>query len=561
MINIIELFRAYPQVVIFLALAIGYAVGKIKFFGFNLGSTAGVLLVALVLGQMNIPVSSLLEAIMFGLFIFCIGYKVGPQFFGGLKKEGLRYIVLSTFVAAVGLAVAYLLGKFFHFDPGITAGMLGGAMTQTTIIGTATEAIKQLSIGPEAKALFTSHVAIAYAITYVFGTAGLVVYFKLLPRMMGFDIKAECIKLEHEMSGSKDEEADLQPEAFLWNKMLDLRIYAVKNSNLYGKTVAEIEVLFPVKISIDNIKREGKILDFNLTQKVQADDLIAIVAGPGNFIKAEEIIGPEVDDKELGRLVGEVLKICVLNKDVVGKTIGDLSKQFGHGCFFKKVMRMGHELPLTKNTVIEKCDELEVIGAQRDVEGLAKYLGYPERPTAATDLILVGIGCAFGTLLGLLSLHLGYIPITLGVGGGILVSGLICGWLRSRHPTFGVIPAGAQWLLIDLGLNLFIACVGLVAGPKAIEALQSTGPSLFFAGIVLTLVPMISGTIFGRYVLRMNPIYLIGALTGAGTITAALNAVKEEADSTLPVIGYTVPYAFGNVILTVWGTVIVYLMS
>ena len=560
MSDAIELFRSYPQIVIFLSIAFGYLVGKVKIYGFNLGSTAGVLLVALVFGQLNVTVSPILQTIMFAFFIFCIGYKVGPEFFSGIKKEGIKYILLSFFVAIVGLLTAFLLGKAFHFDPGTTAGLLGGAMTQSTIIGTASEAITKLGISGEAKTLFESDVAIAYAITYIFGTAGLVIFFKLIPRIMRIDLKAESRKIEQEMSGG-GEIGRLEPEQFLWSKFLGLRVYKVSNSNVLGKTGSEVESLFDDEVVIDSIKRDGSVIDSCADEKIKQNDLIAVVAKPGSFLKTEEIIGPEVYDEELGGTMGESLKICVLNKDAVGKTLGDLSKKHGHGSFIRKLTRQGHELPLTKNTIIKKCDELEVIGAKKDVERLIKYLGYPERPRAMTDLVLIGFGCAIGTLLGLIVVHIKHIPVTLGVGGGVLFSGLICGWLRSKRPTFGSIPSGAQWLLTDLGLNLFVACIGLAAAPKALQALQATGPALFFAGVILTLTPMILGIIFGKYILKINPVLLFGALTGAGTTTASLNSVKEEAGSSIPTLGYTVPYAFGNVLLTIWGTVIVFLMS
>jgi putative transport protein len=210
--------------------------------------------------------------------------------------------------------------------------------------------------------------------------------------------------------------------------------------------------------------------------------------------------------------------------------------------------------------MVHKCDVLLVTGAQQDVEKLVTYLGYPERPTTATDLIFVGLGCVFGTLLGLLAVPVAGIPLTLGIGGGVLVGGLIFGWLRAVHPTFGQIPGPAQWIFTDLGLNLFIACVGLMAGPKALHAIISTGPSIFLAGIILSLVPHILGIAFGKLVLNMNPVLLFGALTGAGTVTPAMNALKEEADSSVPALGYTIPYAIGNVLLTVWGSVIVHLV-
>ena len=552
--NIIQLFQNYPQLAVFLALAIGYYVGKIKIFNFNLGSTAGVLIAALAIGQMNIPVPSLLKTVAFALFIFTIGYKVGPQFFSGLKKDGIKYLWLSLFVGIVGLAIAIILSKLFGFDKGTTAGLLGGSLTQSAVIGTAEGAIKHLAVTAAEKTTLESNVAIAYAITYIFGTAGLVVFYKIVPKLMKINLREEATKLEKEMSGSAEEEG---PELFNWHKRLSLRVYKVTNDSIIGKKISDFEAKFSGGIAVDKMKRGEEVTVPKPDTVIQPGDILAIVGGRSQFINADEAIGPEVDDQKVGDVIGEILDVCVLNKELVGKTLGDVSKEHGHGCFLRSITRQGHELPLTRNTIIHRCDVLRVAGAKNDMEKFVKYLGYPERPTVTTDLIMVGMGCVLGTLLGLLMVKVAGVPITLGVGGGVLVSGLIFGWLRSLHPTFGQIPNGAQWIFTDLGLNLFIACVGLIAGPKAIHALHQTGGSLFLAGVILTLVTHVSGIAFGRLVLRLNPVLLFGAMTGAGTVTAALNALKEESNSTAPAIGYTVCYAFGNVILTIWGSVIV----
>ncbi|NQU95064.1 MAG: aspartate-alanine antiporter [Candidatus Omnitrophica bacterium] len=556
--SIVDTVRAYPQIIIFLAIAIGYYIGKIKIFGFNLGSTAGVLIAALVLGQINVSISPLLKAVAFALFIFTIGYKVGPQFFSGMKKDGIKYLWISLFVGTVALLLAIALGKFFGFGKGLTAGLLGGALTQSAVIGTAEGAIKHLSISNVAKATMESNVAIAYAITYIFGTAGLVVFYKLIPKIMKIDLKKEARKLEEELSGSTD--AEEGPEFFNWDKRLNLRVFKVTNINAAGKTVHELEALFPGKAVVDKLKRGNELIDSNGNTVIQTGDILAIVGKRAAIVEAERIIGQEIEDKDAEHVIGEIINICVLKKDAVGKTLGDISKDYGHGCFLRRITRQGHELPLAKNVVVHKCDVLKVAGAKKDVEKLIGHIGYPERPTVTTDLIMIGVGCVLGTLIGLMSVKIAGIPLTLGVGGGVLISGLIFGWLRAVHPTFGQIPSGAQWVFTDLGLNLFIACVGLIAGPKALNALHTTGGAIFFAGIILTLVPHIMGIIFGRVVLKLNPVLLFGALTGAGTVTAALNALKEEADSTAPAIGYTVCYAFGNVILTIWGAIIVSIM-
>jgi len=548
----ISLLRSYPQIVIFLAIAIGYFVGKIKIFKFNLGSTAGVLLTALVLGQIGIDIPPILRTVGFALFIFAIGYKVGPQFFGALKKEGINYLWLALVVAITGLLTAIGLSKLFGFNGGTAAGILAGAMTQSTVIGTADGAIKSLPIADTAKNIMQSDVAVAYAITYIFGTAGLIVFFKLVPRLMGINLKDEAIKLETEMSGG---EAPLEsPELFSWYKRINLRAYKATKKI----TVKELEGMFSNNIAIEKIKHNNQIIDPNLDTVIEIGDEIALVGHRGELLKAEKLIGPEIDDKGVINIIGEIIDICVLKKEVVGKTLGEINS---HGCFLRKITRQGHELPLTKDTVVEKCDVLQIAGTRKEVENFIKNTGYPERSTATTDMSLVGIGIVFGTLLGLIAIPVLGIPVTLGVGGGVLVAGLICGWLRAVHPTFGQIPTGAQWIFTDFGLNLFIACVGLIAGPRAVHALQTTGASIFLAGVAVTLLPMIVGLILGKFVFKLNPVLLFGALTGAGTVTAALNALKEEADSTAPALGYAAPFAFGNVILTIWGTVLVHLIG
>ncbi len=552
---IVPLFQDYPQLAVFLAIAIGYFVGKIKIFGFNLGSTAGVLLAALLIGQMSITVHPLLKAVGFALFIFTIGYKVGPQFFGGLKKEGIHYIWLSLVVAVTGLVTAVVLAKLFGFDRGTTAGLLGGAMTQSSIIGTADGAIRNLAISGAEKAILESNVAIAYAITYIFGVAGLIVFFKLVPKLLRIDLKKEAQDLVAKMSGGKAPETD-SPELFSYYKDLVLRIYKVSSG---GKKVKDLEKMFSKKIVIEKVKRQGKLIEAQPSFLLETGDEVALLTDKQQAVEASKIIGPEVADSSCN-IIGESVKVCLLNKGIVGKTLGEISQLYGQRCFLKRITRAGHELPLTKGTVVNKCDVLEVSGGKKDVEAFIAQVGYAERATVMTDLIMVGLGCLAGTLLGLLSVTIAGIPITLGIGGGVLLSGLIFGWLRSVHPTFGRIPGGAQWIFTDLGLNLFIACVGLTAGPRAWQALQTSGGPIFIAGAILSLMPMIVGLIFGKYVLKLNPVLLLGGLTGAGTVTPALNALKESADSSVPALAYAVPYAFGNVVLTIWGTIIIHLV-
>jgi len=557
---IVNICRNNPQIVLFLAMAVGYAVGKIKFFGISLGATTCTLLAALALGQMNVEVSPLLKTVSFALFMFAIGYRVGPQFFGALKKDGLNYLWISLIVCFAGLAAAIFLGKLMGFDQGTTAGLFAGSMTQSAAIGTAEGAIAQLPISEAQKTLLDTNVAVAYAITYIFGTAGTIVFLKMVPRMLRIDLKQEARKLEEKMNGGAA--AADKPELFSWSRQLELRAYRIPAKGTSAKTVRQLESLFPERVYVTRIKRNSEVIKVDPDTAIQANDLIALSGNARSLLAAPGLIGPEVDIADITEVMGEVLEVCILNKKVVGHTLGELSKnKLAHGIFLSKVTRQGHEIPITRDTEIHKCDVFQLIGVREDVERVVGYLGYPERPTNITDLVMVGLGIVLGTLMGLLVLHVGNLPITLGVGGGVLVSGLVFGWLRSVHPTFGQIPAGAQWLLSDLGLNLFIACVGVSAAVQAVQAFETTGLSVFLAGVVLSLLPIILGLLFGRYLLKMNIVLLLGAVAGARVITAALNTLQEDAESTAPALGYAVPYAFSNVLLTVFGSVIISVMT
>lgn len=557
---VIELCHNNAQIVVFLALAIGYAAGKIKYRGFGLGTTTCVLIAAIVLGQIGVEVPDLLKTISFALFTFCIGYRVGPQFFGALKKEGKNYLWISLVVAFTALAAAIILAKLLHFDGGTAAGFFAGSVTQSAAIGTAQGAINHLSIPDAQKTVLDSNLAVAYAITYIFGTAGGILFFKFIPRILGFSLKEEAKKLEEQMSGGSAAGAD-RPGLFPWAKQLELRAYRAVNKNIIGKTIEETEALFPGRVAVDKVKQKDTIIESRPDYVVQNEDILVIAGGPKWIIKGADLIGPEVDVTDVADLIGEVLSVCVLNSNVAGRTLGELSaRKEAHGVFLRRITRQGHELPITRDTIVHKCDVMQLVGRKEDVERTVKMLGYPERPTSVTDLVMVGIGCVLGTLLGLIAVPVAGIPITLGVGGGVIVMGLIFGWFRAVHPTFGQIPSGGQWILQDLGLNLFIACVGLGAGPKAVQALQSTGLTVLFSGMILCLLPFIIGLIFGKYILKMNPVLLLGSLAGARVLTAALNTLQEDADSATPVLGYAAPYAFGNVLLTIWGSVIVNVM-
>ena len=316
------------------------------------------------------------------------------------------------------------------------------------------------------------------------------------------------------------------------------------------------------RVFISRIRRTSKIIEPDPDTVIREGDVIAVFTRSELLTTRGTEIGAEVSDKELLDFPIEVLDVVMTNKSLAGKTIVELAAmEFAKGVFLKKVTRVGELMPFSPATRIERGDVMTLIGATRDVERAAKDLGYADRETVMTDIIFVGLGIVLGGFVGLLTLTVGGLPLTLTASGGALIMGLIFGWLRAIHPTFGRIPGSAMWIFDTVGLTVFMACVGLAAGPSFFSGLQKSGISLVFVGLVIAVLPHTVSILFGRYVLKMNPVIVLGACSGAGTITAALRAIQEEAQSDLPALGYTVPYAIGNIVLTAWGPVLVAMMS
>jgi putative transport protein len=551
--------REHQELAIFLTLALGFLIGKIRIGSFSLGVVVGTLLAGVVIGQLDIKVPPLVKTVFFDLFLFTTGYKVGPQFFRGLKKDALPQLAVTVVLCVTCLLTTYAAAKTLGYDIGTAAGLLAGAFTESTVIGTAGDAINRLDLPADEKARLINNIPVAYAVTYLIGTA-FVIWFvsRVGPRLMRVNLREEAKKLQAQVGA--DDEGD--PGVFSAFLTFDVRAYRVTSDRLLNRTVAELEAMpREFRIFISRIRRNGTILQPEPTTVIQKDDVVAVMTRSEVLMARGTEIGPEVNDRELLDFPVETLDVVVTSKTIAGNALRMLAvSETARGVFLKKMTRAGQSIPFTLDTVIDRGDVLTVVGAVADVDRVARAIGYADRPTVATDMIFVGLGIFVGGLFGLLSITVGGLPLTLTASGGALVMGLVFGWLRAVYPTFGRIPEPAMWVFDTVGLTVFMAVVGLAAGPSFVKGIQTTGISLVFVGLLVAMLPHAVTILFGRYVLGMNPLILLGACSGAGTMTAALKAVQEEAHSKLPALGYTVPYAVGNIVLTAWGPVIVAMM-
>jgi putative transport protein len=556
----VKALQEHQELAIFLCLAGGFLIGRIRIRSFSLGTVVGTLLAGVIIGQLDIKVPATVKNVFFDLFLFTIGYKVGPQFFRGLKKDALPQVAVTIVLCVTCLLSAFFAAKILGYDMGTTAGLLSGAFTESTVIGTAGDAINRLSISAQEKTVLMNNMPVAYAVTYLVGTAFVIWLLPNIgPKLMGVNLKEEGKKLQAKIGASEESE----PGMLSAYQSFGVRAYRVTNEKLVNKTVGDLEAMpREFRVFISRIRREGKIIDPEPGTVVHKEDVVAVITRTEVLMERGTEIGPEVNDKPLLDFPAESLDAVITNKAWAGKTLKELAaSEFARGVFLKKIVRAGQPMPFTAETRLDRGDLLSLVGARHDVERAAKELGYADRATVSTDMIFVALGIFFGGLVGLLTVTIGGLPITLTASGGALIMGLVFGYLRSVRPTFGRIPEPAMWVFDMVGLTTFMAVVGLGAGPSFVAGLQKSGPSLVIVGLIVAGLPHVTSILFGRYILKMNPLILLGACSGAGTLTAALKAVQEEAQSKLPTLGYTVPYAIGNILLTAWGPVIVAMMA
>ncbi|MDC7186255.1 aspartate-alanine antiporter [Phocaeicola massiliensis] len=562
---VIHLLRQHSELAIFLTIAAGFWIGKIKVGQFSLGIVTSVLLVGVLVGQLNITIEEPVKSVFFLLFLFAIGYKVGPQFFRGLKKDGLPQVGFAVLMCVGCLVITWILALIMGYNAGEAAGLLAGAQTISAVIGVADDTINGLNISTEQKNNMINIIPVAYAVTYIYGTAGSAwVLSSLGPKMLGGleKVKAACKELEAKMGTSEADEPGFEHA----RRPVVFRAYTIENDWFgNGKTVEQLESYFisqGKRLFVERMRHNHTIINEILPgQLLQKGDEV-VLSGRREFaIGEEDWIGEEVIDPQLLDFPVEVLPVMIHKKPYANRKLEFIRKQpFMHGVSVRRIKRAGIDIPVFAQTMVDSGDTLELVGLKKEVETAAKQLGYIDRPTNATDMVFVGIGILIGGVIGALAIHIGGVPISLSTSGGALIAGLVFGWLRSKHPTFGQIPESSLWVLNNVGLNMFIAVVGISAGPSFIQGLKEVGPMLFIIGILATSLPLLLGLILARYVFHFHPALALGCTAGARTTTAALGAIQEAVDSETPSLGYTVTYAVGNTLLIIWGVVIVLLM-
>ena len=554
------MLTAEPLLALFITISLGYLVGKLRAGNFVLGGIAGTLLVGVVIGQFGVDINSGIKSIFFTLFIYAVGFQGGPQFFHALNRRSLNQLASAFVMCFTGLLCVLVAAWMFGLDRGMAAGLAAGGLTQSAIIGTAGDAIGKLGLSPELIKTMQTNVAVGYAVCYIFGSLGPIIMISwFLPLVMKWDIREQAVKLANLLSGGHPE---LDPGQFNAARQIATRIYEIApDSKAAGKTALAVDQEFS-DASVEAIYREGKAVDLTDTTVIQIGDRVAITGMVSVMESASGLFGREVTPPNGLLLVQENREIILTNPALSDREIREIHDHVNvdtrHGVFLTAVKRMGLDLPLLDRLQLKRGDELHFTGSPIDLNRVQSKIGYKISAAAVTDFVFFGLGMLIGMLIGMIQFRIWGIPISIGSGGGCLLSGLFFGWLRSVHPNFAALPVGASNFLRDFGLAVFVGIVGISAGPQALVAIQHYGLTLFFLGVGVTLIPQIITFFFSYYVLRIqSPIEALACVAGGRSANPAFAALLAKAGNATPVVSFTVTYAVANVFLTLWGPLIV----
>ena len=554
--------RTHPEIAVFLAIGLGYWIGRFSVRGVGFGPVTGSLIAGLLVGYaVEVPVADTAKQLLFLLFMFGIGYSAGPGFVRGLRDAGWRWAVLGSVIPLAGLLTAWAMAKLLDLELGYAVGMMSGGLTESPVIGTASEAIRALPIPAEEKSRLIAQIPVADALTYLFGTIGVIVFCGYVgPWLLRVDLRADARRLEAAMGLSR--EADGVDSGW---RMFAMRAYRLEpRHRVVGLPVAEAErSAAPARLFVERIRRDGEVIDAQPETVLRAGDVVAVIAARETMVRLLAGVAEEVHDRRLLDVPVATRDVVLSHASVVGRSVAELRAETTalRGVFLQAIRRAGRSLPVAPQTRLEQGDVITLHGLAPAVDRIASLAGEPARSPRGADFVALGLAIGAGALAGvLLSLPVAGLHIALGSSVAVLLVGLALGWRNAQHPGFAHIPAAAIEFMKSLGLSAFVAMIGLKAGPVFVDAIREIGLSVFLGGIVVTLVPQFVGLLVGRYLLRIEPLLLLGALAGAQTMTAALAAVQDRSDSPVAVIGYSSTVAFGHILISIGGTVLVWML-
>jgi len=489
---------------------------------------------------------------MYYLFMYGVGLRVGPSFFNSLKKDGLTFTILAVVCAVLGLGLVVILSRLFGLPPGAAGGILAGSQTMSAAIGTAEMAVAQgaykLPAGATAEGV-SAMIALGYGISYIWGTVGIILICKYLPKWWGVDARTAAAQYEKEHGVPNLDDAGITGY-----RPGGLRAYLLENKETAGKSIAGFRKEHP-EYRIVNVVRGGESLGASADLTMQLGDVVALGGRLEALTAKMGLLGPEVPDAKALSVPLDQAEILVTNKSVEGREL----KEFRHEEFagqlqLVKMERGGVPIPLGLDTKVQRLDVMYVVGLRSAVEKLASALGKIARPSTGTDLLTLSVGMIVGLLIGAINVPVAGFTVGLGNAGGLLLSGILVSSVVSRLRFFGSTPNAARNILEDLGLVTFVGIVGINAGASLLAQLTGViALKIFLVGFIACTIPPFVTWAIGFHLFKVNPAVLMGGVAGARSHSGPCREAAKEINSSVPWVGFPVGYAVSGVLLTVFG--------
>jgi len=553
-----EFLKANPYILLFFTVGMAVYVGKFNIKGYGLGMVAAAVVVGCAIATwasvygVKLQLDNFAKSLFYYLFMYGVGLRVGPSFFNSLKKDGLKFTVLAVVCSIMGLVLVVVGAKMFGLPPGAAGGILAGSQTMSAAIGTAEMAVTQgaykVPDGSTAEAI-SAMIALGYGVTYIWGTVGIILICKYLPRWWGLDAKKAAKEYE-----AANGVANVDDSGLTGYRPAGLRAYKLENKSTAGQTIAQFRQKNP-QYRIVNVVRNGEPVGVGPEVTLRAGDIIALGGRIEDLTSNMGLIGPEVADAKALNVPIDQAEVLVTNKALEGKALKEFrDEDFAGQLQLVRLERGGAPIPLGADTQLQRFDVLFVAGLKSAVNKMASLAGKVARPSTATDLLTLAVGMVIGLLIGLINVPIGSFSVGLGSAGGLLLSGILVSSIVSRLRFFGSTPNAARNILEDLGLVTFIAIVGINAGATLLA--QLTGKIalfIFLAGFIASTIPPIITWAIGYHLMKINPAVLMGGVAGARSHSGPAREASKEIDSSVPWVGFPVGYAVSGVLLTVFG--------
>lgn len=547
-----------PYILLFLTIAMAVVAGKFSVKGYGLGMVAAAVVVGAALATwastygVKLQLDNFAKSLFYYLFMYGVGLRVGPAFFNSLKKDGITFTILAVICSVMGLGLVVFMSGLFDLPPGTAGGILAGSQTMSAAIGTAEMAVEQgaykLPDGTTAEQV-SGMIALGYGVTYIWGTVGIILICKYLPRWWGVDARKAAKEYEAAHGVSNVDDAGITGY-----QGGGLRAYRLDNAEMSGKSIHEFRQIYP-QYRVVNVVRGEEKLGADPGLVLQVGDVIALGGRLEDLTSNLGLIGAEVPDSRALNIPLDQAELLITTKDAEGKLLRSFAKEdFAGQIYINRIERAGEPVPLGTDITLKRFDVLYVSGLKATIDKIAERVGKIARPSTSTDLLTLSLGMVLGLLIGQINVPVGDFSVGLGNAGGLLLSGILVSSAVSRLRFFGSTPNAARNILEDLGLVTFIAIVGINAGATLLEQLTGAiAVKIFIAGFVASTIPPIVTWAIGYHYFKINPAVLMGGVAGSRSHSGPAREASKEIDSSVPWVGFPVGYAVSGVLYTVFG--------